>query len=213
MTYASSDNGDIPSNVDSSGKSDNVGLNNFCTYIFSDNGDIPSNVNTESTEYGATNTFCERTFSDKLDYPYVPVSHVYPNESPKRIPSHNKCKNKIIKINRNPPNLDKETWEQMNAEFLDSNKESWSQFRAKEIEPEKYIEALNKSLADFLKSKPEFQYEVKEYFAHKKPTTDPIEEMRLKKNSLNKKARSKVATEKDKIDAKESIRLYNYLLK
>ena len=33
------------------------------------------------------------------------------------------------------------------------------------------------------------------------------------KNSLNKKARSKDATEEDKIEAKECIRMYNYLLK
>ena len=104
-------------------------------------------------------------------------------------------------------------WEQINAEFLKINEESWCKFRAKEIKPDKYIEALNISLADYLKSNPDFQHEVKQYFRHKKPKLDQIEEMRKKKVFLNKKAKSKNATEQDKVAAKECIRLYNYLLK
>ena len=37
--------------------------------------------------------------------------------------------------------------------------------------------------------------------------------MRKKKNDLNKKARQKDATEDDKLEASEAIRMYNYVLK
>ena len=73
--------------------------------------------------------------------------------------------------------------------------------------------STNPGLAEYVKSKPEFQHEAKEFFKHKKPNHDPIEEMKKKKCSLNKKAKSKNATEEDKLEAKECIRMYNYLLK
>ena len=135
------------------------------------------------------------------------------NDSGKRTPHHKNDTKTTVKINRNPPSLDKNAWEEINNEFLKVNEKSWKQFRDKDIEPEKFIEALNKSLAKYLKSKPVFQQEVKKFFHHKKPSLDPIEEMRKEKISLNKKAKSKNATEKDKLASKEGIRMYNYLLK
>ena len=98
-----------------------------------------------------------------------------------RTPSHKDSNQSKIQINRNPPALDKDAWEEINTEFAKVNEDSWNKFRTKETEPEKYIETLNKSLAEYLKSKPEFQHEAKEFFKHKKPNSDPIEEMKEKK--------------------------------
>ena len=69
-----------------------------------------------------------------------------------------------VKINRDPPPLTKEAWEEINAEFENINQASWDNFRTKNTEPEDYITNLNKTLASFLESKPEFQREVKTFF-------------------------------------------------
>ena len=86
-----------------------------------------------------------------------------------RTPSHKDSNKSKVQINRNPPSLDKDAWEEINTEFAKVDEDSWNKFQTKETEPEKYIETLNKSLAEYLKSKPEFQHEAKEFFKHKKP--------------------------------------------
>ena len=121
--------------------------------------------------------------------------------------------NKNIKINKNPPQLDKETWAKMDTEFMKLNQDSWDKLKNKTVEPETYIEELNNMLTGFLLTKDEFKYETKEYFKHSQTGTDNIDEIKEQKNILNKKAKQKDATEEDKIAAKESIRLYNYVLK
>ena len=117
------------------------------------------------------------------------------------------------KINRTPPQLDKDTWHKLDSEFMDVNFNSWTKFKGKIVEPEQYIEELNTTLAKFLQSKEEFIYETKTYFKHSNTSTDTIEEIKKQKNMLNKKAKKKDATEKDKLAAIESIRFYNYLVK
>ena len=44
---------------------------------------------------------------------------------------------------------------------MDMNLNSWTKFKGKIVEPEQYIEELNKMLASFLQSKEEFKYETK----------------------------------------------------
>ena len=67
-------------------------------------------------------------------------------------------------------------------------------------------------LASSLESKPEFQEEVKEFFRHKPPTADNLENARKMKNLLRKKATKKDATDEDKAKANQALRNYNYLL-
>jgi hypothetical protein len=74
--------------------------------------------------------------------------------------------NRNIKINKNPPTLDKETWDKIDIEFMKVNQNSWDKLKNKKVEPEQYIEELNTMLAEFLQSKDEFKYETKEYFKH-----------------------------------------------
>ena len=121
--------------------------------------------------------------------------------------------NKNIRINKNPPHLEKEIWAKFDTEFMKLNQDSWDKLKSKTVEPELYIEELNNMLTGFLLSKDEFKYETKEYFKHSQTSTDNIDEIKEQKNILNKKAKQNDATEEDKIAAKESIRLYNYVLK
>ena len=48
---------------------------------------------------------------------------------------------------------------------------------------------------------------------HSKSNKDTLEDLRQKKNQLNKKARQTDSTEEDKIEANETVRLYNHMLK
>ena len=117
------------------------------------------------------------------------------------------------RITRNPPSLSKEAWADIDTEFMHINQELWDRYRTKTEEPEQFIADLNLNLAEFLKSKSEFQHDVKEFYKHSKPGNDDLEEIKKKKNMLNKKARQKDASEDDKLAACEINRMYNYLLK
>ena len=116
-------------------------------------------------------------------------------------------------ITRNPPPLSKEAWSDIDTEFMHANQELWDRFRHKKEEPDKFIEDLNLNLAEFLKSKPEFQHEAKEFYKHSKSSNDnDMEELKKKKNLLNKEARQKDASEHERLVACETNRLYNYML-
>ena len=123
------------------------------------------------------------------------------------------CDKPNIKIARNPPSLDKDTWRKYDLEFSEINSASWANLRNSDINVETYVEELNENLANFLVSKPEFQYEVKEFFKHKSPKTNPLEEMKTKKKELNKKAKQQDATPQDRSEANQAVRMYNYLKK
>ena len=116
------------------------------------------------------------------------------------------------KLTRNP-HLEKETWKKYDSEFSDLNKETWSKLRKGELSADKYIDQLNTELASFLESKEELQQEVKEFFKHKPPKTNLLEEMKKKKIELNKKARAHNATAEDRSNASQAVRTYNYLQK
>ena len=120
---------------------------------------------------------------------------------------------KRVRINRNPPLLTKEAWEVINREFANLDQESWDQFRTKHEEPENYVGNLNKTLSKFLLTKPEFQKDIKVFYDKTKNKHDALDEIRLKKNDLNKKAKQTNATDEEKKEAMETIRLYNYLKK
>ena len=118
-----------------------------------------------------------------------------------------------IKLSRNPPKLDNNIWNEYNNEFSDINKMSWKSLKEGSIKPEDFVTDLSSSLADFLKSKPEFQKETRDYFKHKLPSKNPLVEARNNKIKLNKTARKPNATEAEKQEALEAVRLHNYLLK
>ena len=90
------------------------------------------------------------------------------------------------KVARNPPKIHKDTWAKYDSEFSEINSNSWAKVRSREVEAETFVEELNKELANFLITKQEFQFEIKEYFKHKPPKTDPIKEMKTKKKELTK---------------------------
>ena len=76
-----------------------------------------------------------------------------------------------------------------------------------------FITNLNTTLATFLQSKPEFQLAVKKFYKHSKSTNNTLEDLRQRKNDLNKKAKHINATSEDKLEASETIKLYNHVLK
>ena len=82
-----------------------------------------------------------------------------------------------------------------------------------QLTPEQYVTDLNGMLASFLESKAEFQKETKEFFTHNPPKEKKLEEMRKLKVELNKKAKSKDATNEDKANARQSNRAYSHLKK
>ena len=94
-----------------------------------------------------------------------------------------KCRESKIRIAKNPPPLDKDTWKKYDKEFSESNSIPWAKVRNGELEAEKYVEELNTDLANFLLSKEEFQFEVKGYFKHKPPKSNEIEDMKQKKKN------------------------------
>ena len=177
----------------------------MCISSSIDNQDRASRLNVSNTLLtcvppGNTNMFQYATHSDAfLSSPNL-TTRVHSDD-------------RNIKLNKNPPQLDKETWDKFDTEFMKLNQSSWDRPKSKIVEPEQYIEELNTMLAGFLQSKDEFKYETKEYFKHSKTNTDTLDEMKEKKNMLNKKAKHKDATDEDKLAARESIRLYDYLLK
>ena len=67
-------------------------------------------------------------------------------------------------------------------------------------------------LASFLLSKNEFKEKTKQFFNHTK-TSNNVEDARVQKIELNKKAKKKEATIEDKIKAKEAIRMHSHILK
>ena len=71
--------------------------------------------------------------------------------------------------------------------------------------PEQYISDLNGMLASFLESKAEFQKETKQYYKHNPINSDPLEQMRKEKVSLNKQAKKLNASEAVKEQARQSI--------
>ena len=73
---------------------------------------------------------------------------------------HNKIKPKI-KIARNPPSLEIDTWKRFDLEFSIVNKDSWTKLIKGELPPDKYIDQLNVELASFLKSKKKFNTRLK----------------------------------------------------
>ena len=124
-----------------------------------------------------------------------------------------KCTKSTIKISKNPPPLDKDTWKKYDSEFSETNKVSWAKVRNGEMEAEKYVEELNKDLANFLLTKEEFKSEVKHYFKHKPPKSNHLEEMKDKKKELNKKAKQSDATPEQRSEANQAVRMYNYIKK
>ena len=116
-------------------------------------------------------------------------------------------------ITRKPPKLKEETWLKYNNELKQLNETDWKKMKRGETTPEQFITDLNGTLASFLESKPEFQKETKRFYLHKQTEDKSIEEMRNLKIKLNKKAKEKGATAQEKAEAKESIRMYSYLLK
>ena len=80
-------------------------------------------------------------------------------------------------------------------------------------EPEDFIKDLNTTLAVFLKTKPEFQHEAKEYLKKCDKSNDITEDMKKKKNLLSKKAKESDATDEDKQKACEAVRMHNHMSK
>ena len=135
-----------------------------------------------------------------------------PDQLSCEIHAHNPDIQSNIQIIRSPPNLTKETWEEINTEFAILNRESWNKLRTRNNNPEEFITDLNTTLANFLKSKPEFQHEAKQFFEKHKEKSHNVEDMKEKKILLCKKAKQKDATDEDKQAACEAVRMYNYML-
>ena len=139
-------------------------------------------------------------------------------------PSVNKSSNKLVNtsvknvkpkssLTRNPPTLEKNTWEKYDREYRDMSQNSWDCLRKGLITPEQFVTDLNGTLASFLESKEEFIKDHKEFFKHNPKGPDPLEEVRKLKIELNKKAKLANSTEQDRINAKESIRMHSHMLK
>ena len=90
-----------------------------------------------------------------------------------------------ISLERHPPQLTKEEWEDINNEFMELNRMSWEKVKNHDEEPEKFISELNNTLAQFLQSKPQFQHDAKTFNKHPVKSADTLEELRKKKNNLN----------------------------
>ena len=119
----------------------------------------------------------------------------------------------ITQLTRNPPKLTHDVWEYFNTEVSTLNKESWYTFKKGITTPEQYISDLNGMLASFLESNAEFQKEAKQYYKHNPINSDPLEQMRKEKYSLNKQAKKPNASETIKEQARQSIRAYSHMLK
>ena len=68
-------------------------------------------------------------------------------------------------------------------------------------------------MSKFLLLKPEFQKDIKVFYEKTKKKPDALEEIRLMKNYLNKKAKQTDATNEEEKKALETIRLYNHMKK
>ena len=144
-------------------------------------------------------TFFHR--SDKCPKNYSAQRPYVPNKGPRSKTQNQKPK---IFITSNPPALDKNKWEEYDKEFSEISKTSCDSFNKGKTTPEQYVTDLNGMLASFIISKPEFQKETREYFSHKPPSKDSVEEARNLKIALNKKAKLPDATEEDIEIAKRS---------
>ena len=120
---------------------------------------------------------------------------------------------KNIKLTRKPPKLEKETWLKYNDEFKLINQSSWNSLKKGKVSPEQFVTNINDELSRFLESKNEFQEESKTYFKHNPTKPTKVEEARKMKIALSKKAKEPEATDQEKTDAKQAIRMHNYLLK
>ena len=116
-------------------------------------------------------------------------------------------------LTRNPPKLDKEIWDKINSELCEMNKEEWTNLSRGHTTPEVYVDNLNVMLANFLKSKVEFQRNTKEFFKHNPINEDPLEEMRKLKMKLNKDAKKPNAPQELKEQARQAIRTYSHMIK
>ena len=118
-----------------------------------------------------------------------------------------------IRLTRNPPSLDTNTWDKYDKEFESINETEWNRLKKGKVTPEQFVSNLNSSLASFLESKEEFQEESKNFFQHNKPNKDYLEKIRLLKINLNKESKLPNATEEDIALAKEAVRTHRHVLK
>ena len=210
-------------------KPDNVGANttsdtaqredpkDFCIYPSFDKPDNISDITIDSTPPGTEGTLC-KFISDEQN---SSASREYVSQSNPSNHKSNDMPNSIsvtivkpnTSITRNPPKLDQATWEKYDREYSDINQKSWNCLKKGLTTPEQFVTDLNGTLASFLKTKPEFIKSHKEFFEHTTKDKDPLEEARKLKIDLNKIAKLPDATDEDKTNARESIRMYSYMLK
>ena len=89
----------------------------------------------------------------------------------------------------------------------------WTSVKKGLTSPEDFIANINVTLANYLKSRPEFQKHTRKFFIHNPTKKDPVEKVRKQKVLLNKEAKKPGATKQIKDEAKQTIRMYSHMLK
>ena len=114
-------------------------------------------------------------------------------------------------LSRITPTLSPARWNELDCKLSKSISNLHHLLGHDQIKNDVAAESFGQILSDFLENETEFKEVEKEFF--KKKTATSLEEAKVLKAELKKKARSKKATSEDKENFQKAVRLYSFLLK
>ena len=117
----------------------------------------------------------------------------------------------IMCLSRITPNLTKARWNELDCKINDLIGPLHWRISQKETPSNIAADELGGILTNFLKTEPEFVEVEKEYFERKETKT--LEEVRILKRDLKKKAKNRNATAEDKANWLKAVKLHAFLLR
>ena len=112
---------------------------------------------------------------------------------------------------RTTPTLTPARWKELDLKARDLTGPLHFRISHHETPTDEAADELGEILSMFLKSEPEFQEVEKEFFQRKQSTS--LEEARIMKRELRKKARRKDATLEDKENLLKAVKLHAFLVR
>ena len=114
-------------------------------------------------------------------------------------------------LSRATPDLTEAKWKELDNKISKETSNLHHLLGHDQVPPDEAAVLLGEILKDFLEEEPEFQELQKTFFKQKESTT--LEEARILKRDLKKKARGKNASREDKENHAKAVRIHAFLLK
>ena len=117
----------------------------------------------------------------------------------------------VMSLSKCTPKLSESRWSELDVKINAKIGPLHNLLGTRTIPSDSAANQLGEILAEFLKNEPEFEEIEKEFFEQKESTS--LEEARIMKRELRKKANKKDATPEDKANWLKSVKLYAFLLR